>query len=64
VTLVSPTDGARLDEGSNITLVANASDSDGTVAQVEFYQGGTLLGTDASSPISSYGRTFLEAITR
>ena len=31
---------------------ASASDTDGTITQVQFYQGSTLLGTDTSSPYS------------
>ena len=30
----------------------NAADADGTVARVDFYQGSTKVGTDASSPYS------------
>jgi hypothetical protein len=33
-----------------VSLAANASDSDGTVSKVEFYNGATLLGTDTTSP--------------
>jgi len=35
---------------TNVTVTATASDSDGTVSQVQFFQGTTLLGTDGSSP--------------
>jgi hypothetical protein len=35
---------------ATIVLSANASDSDGTVAKVEFYQGATLLATVTSAP--------------
>jgi hypothetical protein len=31
-------------------LLADASDLDGSVARVEFYANGQLLGTDASAP--------------
>ena len=37
VTLTAPTNGAIFGEGANITLNANASDSDGAVARVEFW---------------------------
>lgn len=30
----------------------DASDSDGTISEVEFYSGQTLLGTDATAPYS------------
>ena len=35
-----------------MTLSATASDSDGTISKVEFYNGATLLGTDTTSPYS------------
>jgi predicted phage tail protein len=35
-----------------VDLTATASDTDGSVAKVEFYSGATLLGTDTSSPYS------------
>jgi hypothetical protein len=50
VSVASPPDGAILPIGSDITIVANASDVDGNVTLVEFFQNGTLLGTDATSP--------------
>ena len=36
----------------NITINANASDSDGTVSRVDFYAGSTFIGTDTTSPYS------------
>jgi len=36
--------------GAAITLAATATDSDGSVAKVEFFDGSTKLGEDASSP--------------
>lgn len=50
--ITSPANNASFTGPANITINANASDSDGTVSQVEFFQGGTLLGTDPSSPYS------------
>jgi chitinase len=50
--ITSPANGASFTAGSNITLTASASDSDGTVAKVEFFQGSTKLGEDTSSPYS------------
>ena len=38
--------------GTNFTIFATATDSDGTVTNVSFYDGGTLLGSDTSSPYS------------
>jgi uncharacterized protein (DUF2141 family) len=50
VSLTSPADGATYAAPASIPLAANASDSDGTVTQVQFFAGSTLLGTDTSSP--------------
>ena len=51
VTLTSPVSSTVLAPAS-MALAATASDSDGTVAGVDFYAGTTLLGTDTSSPYS------------
>ncbi|HBB94851.1 MAG TPA: hypothetical protein DC054_05620 [Blastocatellia bacterium] len=37
---------------AQITINADASDPDGTISKVEFYQGTTLLATDVTSPYS------------
>lgn len=50
VALTAPASGATFTAPAAITLAANASDSDGSVARVEFYRGSTLIGTDSSSP--------------
>lgn len=50
VSLTSPSSGASFTAPATITLAASASDSDGSVAEVAFYQGGVLLGTDSTSP--------------
>lgn len=52
VSITSPSGGATFTAGSNVTINASASDSDGTVAKVEFFQGSTKLGEDTSSPYS------------
>ena len=51
-TLTSPLQGASFLAGSSITLTASASDTDGTIAKVEFYQGTTLIGTATTAPYS------------
>ena len=50
VAITSPSNGAILDAGSNVAIAATASDADGTVTVVEFYEGANLIGSDSSSP--------------
>jgi hypothetical protein len=50
VTLTQPANGATFTAPANVNLAANASDSDGSVAKVEFFNGSTLLATDTSTP--------------
>jgi subtilisin family serine protease len=52
VQLTSPANGASYTAPATIALAASASDPDGTVAQVAFYSGQTLIGTDPSAPFS------------
>ncbi|HYG77652.1 MAG TPA: Ig-like domain-containing protein, partial [Planctomycetota bacterium] len=52
VSLTAPTNGATFTAGANITLTANAADSNGTISKVEFFAGGTLLGTSTTAPYS------------
>jgi hypothetical protein len=50
ITLTAPANNATFNAPANMNITANASDPDGTIAKVEFYNGATLLGTDTSSP--------------
>ena len=50
VSMTSPANGATFVAPANIALAAAASDPDGSIARVEFYNGTTLLGSDASPP--------------
>ena len=50
VSLTSPANGGSYTTGANIAVSANASDSDGSVAQVDFFRGTVSLGVDTSSP--------------
>ncbi len=50
--VTAPSNGATFNEGDNITITANASDSDGSITKVEFFQGATKLGEDLSAPYS------------
>ncbi len=48
--ITSPTGGATFQDPTTIPIVAQASDPDGFVTQVAFYDGATLLGTLTSAP--------------
>jgi Bacterial Ig domain/Calcineurin-like phosphoesterase/Purple acid Phosphatase, N-terminal domain len=50
VTLTAPSSGSSATAPATFNLAANASDSNGSIARVEFYQGSTLLGSDTSAP--------------
>ena len=52
VTITNPTNNSSFTAGSDIVLTANASDSDGTINKVEFFNGSTKLGEDLTSPYS------------
>ena len=52
VSITSPANNAVFTAPANITINASASDSDGTISKVEFYQGTTLLNTDTAAPFS------------
>ncbi|MFN8438445.1 MAG: endo-1,4-beta-xylanase [Cytophagales bacterium] len=52
ISFTSPANNASFIQGTSITLTASASDADGTIASVKFYDGSTLLSTDNTSPYS------------
>lgn len=52
VSISSPAGGASFTAPASVTINANAADANGTVTKVEFYNGSTKLGEDASSPYS------------
>jgi len=52
VSLTSPAAGATFAAPATITVDATASDTDGTIAKVDFFAGSTLIGSDATSPYS------------
>jgi hypothetical protein len=55
VTLTQPANGATFTAPATVNLAATASDSDGTVTKVEFFNGTTKLGEDTTPP---YGFTW------
>jgi len=52
VLLTQPANGATFTAPASVNLAATASDSDGTVTKVEFFNGGTKLGEDTIAPYS------------
>ncbi len=50
VNVTSPSNGTTFQEGETISLSANASDTDGTIAKVEFYVNGNLVATEQQAP--------------
>ena len=53
VSLTSPPNGASFTSPAKISLAASAADPDGSVARVEFFNGGNKLGEDTSAPFTS-----------
>ncbi len=52
VSLSAPTDGSSATDGAVVTVSASASDPDGSVAKVAFYDNGVLIAEDTSAPFS------------
>lgn len=52
VTITNPANGAILAAPANVTIQASASDTDGSVTNVQFFAAGNLLGADATPPFS------------
>jgi Bacterial Ig domain len=52
VGITAPADGTILTAPASFTIEAQASDSDGSVSQVEFFNGALSLGVDATDPYS------------
>jgi glucose/arabinose dehydrogenase len=52
VAITAPLNNASIVVNTTTTITADASDADGTVATVQFFDGATLLGADGSSPYS------------
>lgn len=52
VNITNPDDGQSFTAPASISITATASDSDGSISKVEFYDGSTKIGEDATSPYS------------
>jgi beta-glucanase (GH16 family) len=52
VMMSSPLNNTSFNAPASVTIAATASDSDGSIAKVEFYQGTTLLSSDDTAPYS------------
>ena len=53
VSLTAPANGASFACGASVTVSASASDSDGSVTRVEFFDNGLKIGEDTSAPYSA-----------
>ena len=53
VSLISPADNSTFTAGNTVTISANASDFDGIIQKVDFYQNDILVSSDNSAPYSA-----------
>jgi hypothetical protein len=53
VSIIRPADGASYEEGQTVYAEANATDSDGTIAKVEFLLNGAIASTTYSAPYTA-----------
>ncbi|WP_299759213.1 PA14 domain-containing protein [uncultured Pontibacter sp.] len=52
VAITSPTANTAIAQGASVVIEANATDNDGSITKVEFFQGTVKLGEDASAPFA------------
>jgi PKD repeat protein len=52
VSIIAPASGADFTAPASISINATASDTDGSISKVEFFQGSTKLGEDSTAPYS------------
>lgn len=52
VSLTAPADGTSVAGSTSVAVTANASDPDGSIARVEFFDGNFEIGADATAPYS------------
>ena len=64
VTLTSPAASSSYTAPATINMAATASDPEGQLTRVEFYNGTTLLGSDTTAGTPSRGRTSRQGPTR
>ena len=50
VSIITPADNTSYTAPANFSIAVNATDSDGTITKVDFYNGATLLSTATSAP--------------
>jgi uncharacterized repeat protein (TIGR01451 family) len=61
VTITSPTNGNMFVGPANINIVASASDGDGTISQVDFFDNGELIGTGTVTGQNQYSLNWTNA---
>jgi hypothetical protein len=52
ISITGPTSGSIVTVGTSLTVTASASSPDGTIKQVQFFSGGSLIGTSTTPPYS------------
>jgi rhamnogalacturonan endolyase len=52
VAIISPASGILINQNSNIEIIAEAYDTNGSISKVEFYANNTKLGDDSNSPFT------------
>lgn len=53
VAITSPANGQQFASGSAVTLSVNAADSDGSIKQVQFFNGASSIATDTAAPYNT-----------
>lgn len=53
VSIINPINNETFTEGKPVTITANASDFDGTIQKIDFYQNNILISTDETSPYNA-----------
>ncbi len=53
VSITAPSNGTSYDVGNTVNITANATDTDGTITQVQFLINGSVISTDTSAPYTA-----------